>query len=465
MVTHQVLRKMRRLRLWAFPVALKRYAWRLTGFCCWARILGEAAGAKSKIYAIDNRLFGLTIDALKQAGFVPVSQSLFLALAKLLAFFILTSFSWIQMIGFGVYILCWPLVLFFFATKYGQSFNKSRKGVYDKIHRYRKAQKRPVIAYILFSLLTAWFALFGDSPLRSPLIVGILLTGALFASRLYSAFMMTIPEPETRGGFLDRLIDTVTSQLNKVVEEIRNKLASGEILNFNRFKGNVFVSRVAYKILKVASIFLYGRAARRRVALYVLVLYIVNLATLGFLSILFWSLVIRYSLSPAFVEMRDAFLASASHVIPGMPDSTKIRVEAWIQASVSVTAWMIFVLYAGPVSSIYPVLQDSFLKKTARLYIRMRRARKTLKSFFTPMQTILGVLNEHPELDGVIKVVAALKFHPDLGRLFCEQPGLASALNSSPDIRKFVEGCGIVLPDLGPPLPNSPSAKEIPPSA
>ena len=293
----------------------------------------------------------------------------------------------------------------------------------------------------------------------------MLLTGALFASRSYSAFMMTVPEPVTDGGFVDRLIDSVTSQLNKAIEEVKEHLSSGNIVDFNRYKGNVLVSKIAYSLLKTISVWLYGRAARRRVALYVLILYIVNLATLGFLSILFWSFVVRYSLSPAFVEMRDAFLASASHVIPGMPDSTKIKVAAWIQASVSITAWMIFVLYAGPVSSIYPTLQDKYLKNTARLYIRMRRARILFKIFYTHMENILRTMKEVPELDGIIKVVTVLKVHPDLGRLFREQPELASTLNNNPDMRKFIEGCGIVLPDLEPFLQSPPSAEEGTPSA
>jgi len=351
---------------------LKQYAWRLTALWFWIYIIGISIGFKGRIIVFENYVLAVIASSLASAGFAPASQSSLSFLLKLIWLLAITSFSWVQILGFILYVALWPVILIIISSKYGKTYGRLKKENVEKVRQFRKAQNRPLVTYILIILLIAWFTLFGDSSQRPPLIAAILLTGFLFVTRLSRAFVLTTLEEKPGEGILERLTASAREQINKARGGVANDLAGGNVINFSSLRGQLITCKGIYSLLRLCSIWLYGRPARRRAGLFVLVIYMVNLSILGAISILFWSLVIRCSISPSAAGMREAFMASASHVIPGMPDSTKIQVAAWIQASISITAWMIFVIYAGPLSSQFPELQKRFIEKTASLYSRIR---------------------------------------------------------------------------------------------
>jgi hypothetical protein len=61
-----------------------------------------------------------------------------------------------------------------------------------------------------------------------------------------------------------------------------------------------------------------------------------------------------------------------------VPDAEVIKVSAGIQAGISLTAWAVFVLYAGPVASVFPILQDRYVKRVEKQYDQLRVARGLL---------------------------------------------------------------------------------------
>jgi hypothetical protein len=144
------------------------------------------------------------------------------------------------------------------------------------------------------------------------------------------------------------------------------------------------------RLLRWISLYLRGKSGRTRAALLVLFSYMANLVILGFLTVAFWALAIKLYSAPSHVNLSDALLASASHVIPGVPDAEGIKVSAGIQAGISLTAWAIFVLYAGPVASVFPMLQERYTREVAQHYTTLRAVRAALYRTKDDLRRLLG---------------------------------------------------------------------------
>jgi hypothetical protein len=173
-----------------------------------------------------------------------------------------------------------------------------------------------------------------------------------------------------------------------------------------------------------------------------------NLCALGSLAILFWALVIRYSTLPELTSMAPSILESSARVIPGIPEPNLPKFPDWIKVATSITAWMIFVLYAGPVASLFPVLQDRFVKQTSDLYGRLRVARRTLYAPAYHLNILVQQMREHPELQALINCIFYFKVHPDLNKLFRDEPDSARILKERPDLVKILVDAGIAIPNL-----------------
>jgi hypothetical protein len=167
---------------------------------------------------------------------------------------------------------------------------------------------------------------------------------------------------EPSGG---RILAKLTKMPFDYLLSMLRKVASGEIKSDVQFEAWVKTMRGMLWLLRRVSAYIYGKTGRRRAALFVLFRYMGNLAILGFLTIFFWALAIKLYKSPVSIGLSEALLASAAHVIPGVPDPDGIRVGAGIQAGTSLMAWAIFVLYAGPVASMFPMLQEKYIKEMA----------------------------------------------------------------------------------------------------
>jgi hypothetical protein len=244
--------------------------------------------------------------------------------------------------------------------------------------------------------------------------------------------------------WFDGIIDISIASMKNAGESLKKE----QKLDLNLMRFNLYFNSKIHGALRFFSRWLYGRAARKRIALLVLIKYLANLSTLGFLSILFWAFVIKYSTAPDYIETTAALYASASRVIPGIPDSTGVHVDAWIQAAISITAWMIFVLYAGPVSSLFPAIREQSIEQAENIYKRLRTARKRMHPFLEQMRKIVAILREHPVIQHFYKLVLIIKKQPDINRFLCEQPTLVDFLRKHPELVPTLKQLDIQIPDL-----------------
>lgn len=406
------------------------------------RLTVRLFGGRRFLTTFDAWLLSRFLDILKDLGFAPGHVPLLPFLLRLLWVLCIASFSWLQIVGLILYVFFWPLVLFFY-FRHGSAF----KGTYDreteKAQRLGTLPDRPVGTYFLISCLIMWFVLYGDSPLRAPLITAIVLTGMLFIARVYQALAYTAPDVSSRRGPIDRYIESVLAQFRRGLASLAEK----KTLDATTI-ASVRTWHISYRVLRFLSRWLYGRPARNRAALFVLIKYMSNLCVLGGLAILFWALVIRYFSLPGVIGMVPALLASSARVIPGVPEPSLLKFPDWIKASTSITAWMIFVLYAGPVASLFPVLQDRFVKQTSNLYGRLRIARKILYGPVYPLHKLVQVMRDHPEAAPYVNGIFFFRMQPDLNRLFRDEPDAARMLRERPDLIEILVGAGIKIPNL-----------------
>ena len=436
-------RRNRTIRIWRARLILKQSAWRLTGFWLWARLLIHLFGGGTFLRKFDAGLFSRILEILKDLGFAPGHVPLLPFLLRLLWVLCITSFSWLQIIGLTLYVFFWPLVLFFY-FRHGSAFKATYDKEMEKAQRLRTRPNRAVGTYFLISCLIVWFVLYGDSSLRAPLIVAIVLIGTLFIVRVYQALAYTAPYVSSRMGPIDRYIESVLAQFRKGITDLAEK----RTVDLNSISASVRTWNIYYRVLRFLSRWLYGRSARNRAALFVLIRYMLNLCLLGALAILFWALVIRYYSLPDITGMVPALLASSARVIPGIPEPNSLKFPDWIKVSTSITAWMIFVLYAGPVASLFPVLQDRFVKQTSNLYGRLRIARKTLYGPLYPLHKLFQFMRDNPEAAPYVNCIFFFKMQPDLSRLFRDEPDAARMLRERPDLIEILAGAGIKIPNL-----------------
>jgi hypothetical protein len=435
---------------------LKSYAWRLTALLCWVHLTVHICGGELVLKSLNATVFSITMKLLSRSGFAPGHASLLPFLLKLLWLLFITAFSWAQMIGLVLYVVFWPLTLLFL-FRHRETLKSIREQRVRKIHTLRHlTPDRPVWTYALITSLTGWFVLYGGSSLRIPLITAIILTGLLFADCVYRAFVYTALEVPTGRGWIDRYIAAVIIHFEQVVKTIKEQKA----IDLKSLSVSLSVWRFSQRVLRVLSRWLFGRAARSRAALIALIKYLSNLCVLGSIAILFWALVIRYFSVPQMANVTDSMLASASRVIPGVPEPTSLSYPDWVKAATSITAWLVFVLYAGPAASLFPLLQERYVKETANLYKRLRIARKTLYEPVHRLDTVVRMLREHPELQSFVNMVIFFKLQPDLNQLFQAEPDAARILSERPDLVQVLANAGVTLPKLEDFLPPIPMGNE-----
>jgi hypothetical protein len=326
-------------------------------------------------------------------GFASSNQRLLPVVAKLFWVLCISQFSWARLMGLSLYVLSAPVwfPLYLFFRK--QLKNNQASQTVPPTNIELLNTDFSVTAFLVASL-AAWFALYGNTTSRVPLMVALLLTGSLFATRVYAAFTYTTVLDPDNGGFLSKITLLPLALLLSFVRTIANSGAA--TVPNSRLEAQILTQRFVLKLLRRISMYLRGRDGRRRAALFVLLKYMTNLTILGVLTIVFWALAIKLYKAPTLVTISDALLASASHVIPGVPDAEGMKVSAGIQAGISLTAWAIFVLYAGPVASVFPMLQERYMKYVADSYTTLRAFRVMLRRLINDFSAILGGQKANP---------------------------------------------------------------------
>lgn len=110
---------------------------------------------------------------------------------------------------------------------------------------------------------------------------------------------------------------------------------------------------------------------------------------------------------------------------------------------------MVFVLYAGPVASLFPAFQERAIANIVANYARIRNARKAMYRFVNLLRSVQGLLTEHPELGGFAKNVMPLHKQGDLRSFLLTQPDFVRSLADRPEEIGLYKSLGVALPDLG----------------
>jgi hypothetical protein len=326
-------------------------------------------------------------------GFTPSNPHLLPLVSKLFWILCITHFSSILMLGLLLYIVFVPIWLPLRIILRKQYRAAELKSIAETNQRVQVNPTIPVTK-LSIALILIWLGLYGSSTARIPLIAALVVTAVLLGTRVYNAFVYTTMLEPNDGGIIARVIKMSFDYLLAFVK----KIGSREIQTEDQFEGWVRVMRWKLWLLRRVSTYIYGKAGRRRAALFVLFKYMGNLAILGFLTILFWALAIKLYKAPLAIGLSDALLASASHVIPGVPDPEGIKVGAGIQAGTSLTAWALFVLYAGPVASMFPMFQEKYIKELAGRSKELWEARLVLSHVSDAITKALKGKDVQPQL-------------------------------------------------------------------
>jgi hypothetical protein len=424
----------------------KQFAWRTTAAWIWIYTVGLVLGQREHLAAWETSVFSAVSGALIWSGFTPSSLSIFSTCSKLLWLFTICAFSWVQVIGFSIYVLSFPLLVLTRAILRGrlEPYRKTREDSLKKARREGQPVAKRRWELPLLFLLLLWQILYGNTSAPNPLRLAMLLTGLYFCSRLGRALAFAVPVDTPRWGRIDVMI----ASSRKFISDTIDNAKSGKIPGAKHLKLTIWTSTFILQQLRIASRWTYGKPARRRTAVFVLLRFIASLGALGGISILFWAFAIKYALSPSYLPLSKALLASASRVIPGVPDPSDLHVPATIQVLDSLTAWTVFVLYAGPVASLFPTFQERAITQTAANYARIRSARKSIYRFREVLRLVQKLFTEHPELEGFAKNVVLLRKQGDLRSFLLTQPDFVRSLADKPEEIGLYKSLGVALPDL-----------------
>jgi hypothetical protein len=323
---------------------LKRSTWRLTALYLWLKFVVDGVSSRAPFHSAEEATVRHLTSYLSSVGFTPGNPDYVLPLLKFGWLLTITGMSLWQFAGWWIYLAIYPLSILFFYVFYEQL----RGGQVPPSEGLSKPQGKAILP-IALGLSVAWFLLFGTSTSSKPILVGAFLTALIFLSLAVRAFQRARPVTEKDiefGTWVQKLGMSAVADKTRLKPE--NKGAAAVHLKFERF----------HKGLLLWFVYCFrGRRGRDRMAMYILVEYVVFLMLLACSAVLFWGLAIRVT-NPAALSLRQALVVSASHFLPGMPvPDGSTSLPLWTHLGPSLTAWILFVLFIGPAASLLPARQ------------------------------------------------------------------------------------------------------------
>ena len=445
---HKAFRKRIRKFL-QVPFAAKQFAWRLTAGWFWICAFATIFRFREHLNTWGEAIFSELSGALTNLGFAPSNLKVFSIGVKLLWLFTICGFSWIQVIGFFLYVPLLPLLIMRFALRKRlrlEPYRKIREETFKASRKSGDPAPKRTWGFPLFCLLLLWSVLYGQTSAPYPLFLALVLTALLFCSRVGRALTFAVPAENRRW----IRIESMSAGARKFVARTSETLKTGQIFEKWQLNVAIWTGSFILRTFRVLSRLLHGKTARRRTALVVLLRFMLNLAALGAISILFWALAIKFVLAPMHVSLLEALLASASSAIPGIPGPSTMKVPAVIQTFDSLTAWLVFVLYAGPVASLFPDFQKQAIERSAANYARLRDERKKMRRILEPLRSLQKLFRENPNLTDIAKAAKQLSAlsEADVRQAFLGQPAAVRALASNPVLTDFMRKLGAPIPNL-----------------
>ena len=367
---------------------IKSYCWRATAIWCWLHIVSSIAFRKDEFRRVEVITVHGLEKILRVLDFSPGKLDLLPLILKAFWVLCISNFSAIQMVGLCLYIAVSPITFLALGLKPNLSTqylaNKEKEGAKPSAVQVGFHSQSFLVASLI-----VWFSLYGSSASKGPIISALLLTGALLMVRLSKATPYTTTEEVGDGNPSTWLSRFAWRYFLNTAEQLVNKKLTVAQLN-----SSVKTQRWILRKLRYLSIFLRGRVGKRRASLLVLLRYIYDFALLGALLVLFWALYIKLTLSPHPLITKDALIASASHIIPGVQEVNAVSLNKTLEILIPFSGWIMFVVFIGPVASMYPAYQDRYLKRVEADYNVIRVARRALYQVSEAVSADL----EHPQV-------------------------------------------------------------------
>lgn len=354
---------------------IKQVAWRLTGIWCWLHFIVRFIWGRDVFCGFEGALVHELIKGLTTIGFSPGNQTILPSILKIGWLIAISGFSLLELvIVLPLYVITFPidmlfLLIFHDTLKSQLNQNKTKPGLSPPRSKNAPLTTMGVTAFV------GWFLLYGDSDSRLALLIGVLFAGGLFIIRIYAAFAYARPVEGLKSAFIEGCI---RFSLQSAQEPLR-KLNAGEFKNKIEIQISIKVDQIFYWIILRLTLMARGKRGKGRAALLVLLQYTSNLLLLGAVTILFWALVVRMVVLPESLPLTEALIVSASHVLPGLSPPPEVHISLWVEAFSSISAWILFVIYAGPAASVFPTLQQAYIDMIGGYYKMLRATAVVLK--------------------------------------------------------------------------------------
>lgn len=330
-----------------FLKIVKRVAWRLTALYLWLRFAIDGLFSGAPLHTAEKEAVHRLTNYLSTIGFAPGNPEYMLPILRYGWPLAITGVNLWEFLGFWIYVLFFiPLILFVFTFRdqVNQQPTPSQEGL-------SKPQQRRWILPTAIGLLVAWFLLYGTSTSTKQIAVGASFSGIIFLSLAFRAFQRARPltgKDISFGAWVERLGASGVNDKQRLKPE--TKSAANVHLKFERF----------YKFVLVGFVYCFrGRRRRDRIAMYILLEYVVFLILLAGSAVLFWGLAIR--LPAPMLSVKQSLVFSASHFLPGVAvQDVPPALPLWTHLGPALTAWILFVLFVGPAASLLPARQGIY---------------------------------------------------------------------------------------------------------
>lgn len=445
-VIHHIPIRKRIRKVLRIPYGVKQLAWWLTAGWLWLWALTIVLGLRAHLARCVELLFDHLHAWLIHFGFAPSNMTHFVVSTQFLWLFAICEFSIIQLVGFSVYVITLPLILLV-RILYRRRLKPYRKLREEALTKSRKdgalfTKRRWDLT--LYLILLLWYFLYGQSSSRYPLQLGLFLTLILFYSRFRSALIFALPARDTILVQIENMITPASKFMNHANENI----SSGKLFDKHYLNSTIWIYTILLRFYRIKSRWYRGKSGRRRVALVVLLSFILNLAALAGISILFWAIAIKFALAPVYVSFPDALLASSNSVVPGIPAPITLSVPAPIRILDSLMAWMVFALYAGPVASLFPTFHEQAIASATAKYSYLRTQRRVIYFFLELLRPIRELVCKYPEIFGAIKAITRLRTmtEDEIREALSGEPLALRTLTKDPQIADIMRQLGVQFP-------------------
>jgi hypothetical protein len=247
---HKALRKRIR-KVLRVPLVFKQFAWRLTASWLWIWAFAVVFGFRGHLHKLEDVLFLYPSISLTRLGFAPSDPAIFFVGVKLLWLFTICGFSWIQVVGFFLYVPFFPIVLLvrILLRNRLEPYQKIREESFKKSRKSGNPIPKRAWGFPLLCSLLLWFVLYGQTSARNPLFLALLLTALLFCSRVGSALTFAVPAHE---GPWAR-IEALSAGARNFVSDSSEKLKSGQMLEKWQLNLTIWTGRFHLRNLRLWS--------------------------------------------------------------------------------------------------------------------------------------------------------------------------------------------------------------------